>query len=271
MSRFDIPPGTVELHRNSISQFFESVSIPHSVTKVHNAFRYLINLTALSIPPTVEDFGSSIGKLECCSRLVVLDLDCTHLDGQLGLFLVSLKTVTLVNTISLGARVFKNCTALRNVNLPTTTLVEIGDKAFSGCTSLCHFTVPKSVKRIGARIFENCGLVTLWIGMGWDASPFDPTLDKYGAVRGFGAYSWDLVGGNPDVIAISPGVCARFLTETDKSVALYLNRRFWRPGSHRFASTEMRNTVKLILTRWRRFPLPLEMWFLVFSMVENEK
>ena len=51
--------------------------------------------------------------------------------------------------------VFKNCTALKAVILPST-LTSIGAWAFSGCDSLTSITIPTSVTSIGERAFSGC-------------------------------------------------------------------------------------------------------------------
>ena len=54
---------------------------------------------------------------------------------------------------------FKNCTALKEVILPST-LTSIGDEAFNGCTTLTSVTIPAGVTSIGRLAFSGCDKLT---------------------------------------------------------------------------------------------------------------
>jgi hypothetical protein len=59
----------------------------------------------------------------------------------------------------IGARAFKKCTRLMNVEL-CDGLELIDREAFSGCTSLKQISIPSSVKKVGSLAFYYCKRLT---------------------------------------------------------------------------------------------------------------
>ena len=75
-----------------------------------------------------------------------------------------LTSVTISNGITvIGTSAFSGCSNLREVNLPSTSLVEIGSSAFSKCLSLKSITIPNSVETIGNGAFSGSGLTSISI------------------------------------------------------------------------------------------------------------
>lgn len=61
----------------------------------------------------------------------------------------------LYTVTSLSRRAFYGCSALSEVNLPTS-VTFIGDWAFAGCIALEKFCLPKGVKSLGINVFDGC-------------------------------------------------------------------------------------------------------------------
>ena len=60
---------------------------------------------------------------------------------------------------SIGDYAFRDCTSLKNVNIPNS-ITNIGDHAFRDCTSLTSVTIPDSVTSIGDLAFYDCTSLT---------------------------------------------------------------------------------------------------------------
>ena len=56
---------------------------------------------------------------------------------------------------NIGARAFKECTALKNITIPDS-VTQIGREAFQKCTSLTDIIIPERVINIGTQSFDDC-------------------------------------------------------------------------------------------------------------------
>ena len=56
----------------------------------------------------------------------------------------------------IGGNGFNGCRQLTNIELPDDGLVEIDGGAFHDCSSLTHIHIPRSVKKMGMRVFDGC-------------------------------------------------------------------------------------------------------------------
>ena len=113
-----------------------SFKTPQSVTAIRsNAFTGNDYLTDV----TVSGFVNSIGK-EVFS-------ECKNL-----------KSATIWDVTSLPQGIFKNCTSLVTLNLPSQIrkLRTVGIQAFYGCTSLKNIAFPVEISQIKAQAFEGC-------------------------------------------------------------------------------------------------------------------
>ena len=73
-------------------------------------------------------------------------------DGKSAVSVVN--GVETEGTLTIGSKVFYECSNLVSVQLPN--LTSIPDETFSGCTNLTNFEVPNTVASIGQRAFANC-------------------------------------------------------------------------------------------------------------------
>jgi hypothetical protein len=61
---------------------------------------------------------------------------------------------------TMGGSVFKNCTSLLNITLPTTLTGSIGLDTFAGCTKLTSLSIPYGVTIFSQGAFQNCNKLT---------------------------------------------------------------------------------------------------------------
>ncbi len=167
-------------------------TIPNTVrTLASLSFSYSAELTALRIPASVA--AIELDTLGSCTQLVAYEVDpgstsFSSRDGVLfnasqtrlisfpggkggpytvpetvtalerGAFFDArrLTAITLqLGVQSLGVSVFRGCTALVRVKLPST-LLALPTQAFMGCTSLDHLEIPDGCADIGTQAFVDC-------------------------------------------------------------------------------------------------------------------
>ncbi len=113
------------------------------MTKVFDwAFEYSNNITKLTIPGSVTEFGISV--FSGCSNL---------------------KSVIIMDGVTnIGDNAFENCTSLTSVTIPDG-VTSIGDGVFFSCSNLTSITIPDSVTSIGDYTFSICiNLTSVTIG-----------------------------------------------------------------------------------------------------------
>ena len=124
----------------------------------------------------IERMEMSNPDLECCVDLdgelvmtdyygkdinivipdTVSDLPLKHIYDGAFAGNPNIRSVVLPETLeTLGASVFKDCTALRHVDLPRG-LESIGKRLFQGCSELDYVTIPNTVDNVGDFIFIGC-------------------------------------------------------------------------------------------------------------------
>lgn len=69
---------------------------------------------------------------------------------------------TLADQTSIGIEVFKECSSLTSINIPSG-VTSIGDYAFDSCYALKSITIPDSVTSIGNEAFGGCSLTSVTI------------------------------------------------------------------------------------------------------------
>jgi len=138
---FIVPNTVTTLGRLSGCVNLEKISIPDSVTEIHDhAFCYCgqhdqpcISLKEVVVPDSVTEIGK-------CAFM-----RCT-----------SLKKVVLPSKLTkIDVNMFYGCTALEDVNVPNG-VEEIYDGAFKDCTSLKKIVLPASVTKIEDTAFSGC-------------------------------------------------------------------------------------------------------------------
>ena len=150
------------------------------VTQIgHGAFRNYINITSITMPPsisTIEDSAfknctalttintpqplSVIGAyaFENCSRLQAFDFDASISTLGTGCFkgCSSLREASFPSSFSaVPDQAFCGCSSLSAIHLPQT-VMNIGHDAFRGCANADQLTFGSSVQTIGQRAFADC-------------------------------------------------------------------------------------------------------------------
>ena len=71
-----------------------------------------------------------------------------------------LKEVQFGKVEKIGDNAFYNCTALTQINLDNTGLIEIGEAAFASCEKAEKAILPETISIIGARAFSGCFMLS---------------------------------------------------------------------------------------------------------------
>jgi len=136
-----------------------SITLPSDRLKyIHDfAFAACRNLTALSIPHSVESIGA--GAFAYCTNLEsihILSNTVTNISRFLFAYCQQLKSFDFPSSIlSIESGAFASCTGLTSVDLPHN-LTTLGQGVFSECSSLTSVIIPGSVTAIGETAFEKC-------------------------------------------------------------------------------------------------------------------
>ncbi|MBR5453364.1 MAG: leucine-rich repeat protein, partial [Clostridia bacterium] len=109
--------------------------IKDGTTKI-NSYAYSgLDITGVKIPASVTEIAN--GAFAGCTDLATIEFLGTP------------------SSLIIGESAFKNCSAVKSVNLPQTT-AQIGDNAFENCSVLATVVIGDSVTSIGAGAFKGC-------------------------------------------------------------------------------------------------------------------
>jgi len=133
-----------------------SVTIPNTVTHIHDRAFMESGITNLTLPRSVTTIG--IEAFEDCDGLTRLVIPASVVSVGRNAFegcsnLASLSISAGIGSLPHG--VFSGCTALASVSLPGS-LQDIGALAFYQCASLMRLSIPASVARVGNGVFGEC-------------------------------------------------------------------------------------------------------------------
>lgn len=133
-SRYKGKPVTTIGHAAFFNSAVTSVTIPDSVTSIHDsAFAYCSSLTNISIPNSVTAIGSF--AFEGCTKL---------------------ESITLPSSLlTISEFLFYDCSQLTTIHIPDS-VSSIRTYAFYNCGKLETIRIPVSVTSIGSYAFDDC-------------------------------------------------------------------------------------------------------------------
>ncbi len=154
------------IKQNSFSQCnsLESIIIPSSISTIENqAFYDCAKLKTV----TFEDNSSLTALSQVffkCPMLITIDFGDNSSIEKIDKFYSFtsnsyLKTVDLsgcVNLTQIGSYTFKNCAALKEMDLSNTKISSVSSELFSGCSSLQKVKLPETAYEIQDSAFYNC-------------------------------------------------------------------------------------------------------------------
>ena len=157
LKSIQFPNGLMKIGKKAFQDciMLKKIQLPDSLTAVGAAAFAECNLTELVLPPhltTIEAdaFANNAFKtLTIPSSVRILERDC-FADNR------SLESVIFPESdIQIGMRVLSNCSALKNVQMPTR-LRRLPNELFSGCTALNNIEIPRNCAEIGDKCFAEC-------------------------------------------------------------------------------------------------------------------
>lgn len=137
-----------------------SLTIPESVQIIESrAFGYCTSLEEIKLPSALTSIGEE--AFFGCESLKFMTVP--HSVKTVGAYAfracIALEAINLGSVENLGAGAFLLCSSLKNITVPEK-VIYIDDKTFSGCTSLASVSLPRGLRGIGERNFENCKMLT---------------------------------------------------------------------------------------------------------------
>lgn len=185
----------------------QSVQLSKSIKKIgKNAFAYCRNLTDVTIPDNITEFGEL--AFAGCSSLKSINLPntITKLPMAFIAFCTQLEEVVIPNSVKkMGDMFFMSCEHLKSIKLPKnltyipsqsfygcknletidlpSSVTDLGTEVFTDCIKLKTIKLPDALNNIGARTFDGCKLTTLILGkglkeMGYQAFGYNNKLTK---------------------------------------------------------------------------------------------
>lgn len=135
----------------------QSVQLSKSIKKIgKNAFAYCRNLTDVTIPDNITEFGEL--AFAGCSSLKSINLPntITKLPMAFIAFCTQLEEVVIPNSVKkMGDMFFMSCEHLKSIKLPKN-LTYIPSQSFYGCKNLETIDLPSSVTDLGTEVFTDC-------------------------------------------------------------------------------------------------------------------
>lgn len=139
-----------------LTEGFDNIIIPDSVTNIGNRAFYYCLLEQITIPEYVLSIGDC-AFYECSSLKQINIPDSVTSIGN-GAFYgcSSLKQIKIPDSLTnIGVRTFENCSSLLQIYIPNS-ITCIKDQAFYYCSSLQLIIIPDSVTSIGRHAFMGC-------------------------------------------------------------------------------------------------------------------
>jgi len=138
----------------------EEITIPEKLTEIEEGvFAACTALSSIEIPKNIETIGYA-AFIGCTSLTEIAVPDTVKKIGDSAFSgCANLKSAKIPDKAEYGIDVFRECTSLEEVNIPSG-LTEIPEGMFYECSSLSEVTIPKNVEKIGSRAFLGCSSLT---------------------------------------------------------------------------------------------------------------
>ena len=107
---------------------------------------------------TDEQVKKVVNDFKTLETLDISSLETSELPAGLFAGMETLSTVSLPEVETIGANMFKDCSSLQSVDIPSS-VNTIGEGAFAGCSSLEHLTLT-GVSGVDANAFNGCDNLT---------------------------------------------------------------------------------------------------------------
>lgn len=126
------------------------------------------SITEIHLPESVKKLGRY--AFAYCTQLTHVTLPKNNTAFQMENFVFTgcsaLENINLPTSLtSIPQDAFSNCTSLKEVTLPGA-LTELGHQAFKGCTQLTKITIPGTITSFYSSVFANSGLTEVTINNG---------------------------------------------------------------------------------------------------------
>lgn len=140
------------------------IKLPNLVSLGAGSFEQS-NITSLEI----NSGALGVSSFKNCKSLTSVKLleDVTRLNDSAFEGDENLTSFTFNNVISVGNRVFKDCTKW-NIDIGNTKIEFLGSEVFSGCTSFTKTTIPSKVTKLNYRAFYQSGMTDVNINNVYD-------------------------------------------------------------------------------------------------------
>ena len=135
----------------------ENINFPKNLLLIiDGAFRET-NLKSIELPSSLKFVGESVFRE--CNSLKFADLSKVNIPISTEMFRENRELERVIlspNIDKINKEAFKDCFALKEINLSDSSIKEISESAFSGCSVLDNVLLPNNLKIIGDSAFTDC-------------------------------------------------------------------------------------------------------------------
>lgn len=165
-----LPEGLTEIPDETFfGAGIESITLPSTLTKIGASAFEGSKLKSITIPASVTEIGDNAFE-DCTSLASITFADGSQLTtlGEYAFAGSGLTTITLPAGVTnlyqpyKSSWTFYGCEKLTSVTF-LGAVTELNGSAFRDCTSLTSFTIPTTVKSMGAYVFSGSGLTSITI------------------------------------------------------------------------------------------------------------
>jgi len=160
---YTIQAGTVEIKNNAFSGCtgLTAITIPNTVTNIGTSVFMQTGLTSIpEFPSTITSIPAS--TFMSCASLTEVEISdqFTSIGSSAFSGCSNLASVTISNSVtSIGGSAFSSCSKLTSITIPSS-VTSIESYTFQSCTKLASIDIPNSVTSLGTNAFQSCNTLT---------------------------------------------------------------------------------------------------------------